>query len=99
MAHTGAAYSLNAIGLTPTPDHAVALRAHLHELASAVRPHATGETYLNFLDLDSATPARVRAAYADADWSRLVRLKDRYDPDNLFRFNRNIPPTTEGAPR
>ena len=99
MAHTGASYSLNGIGLTPTPDHAVALRAHLHELASAVRPHATGGTYLNFLDLDSATPARVRAAYADADWSRLVRLKDRYDPDNLFRFNRNIPPTTEGAPR
>ena len=62
-------------------------------------PYATGDTYLNFLDLDSATPQRVRAAYSEADWSRLVRLKDRYDPDNLFRFNRNIPPTTQGAPR
>jgi FAD/FMN-containing dehydrogenase len=33
----------------------------------------------------------VRAAYSAVDWQRLVRLKDHYDPSNLFRFNRNIP--------
>ena len=69
------------------------------ELASAVRPHVTGETYLNFLTRLRDARACPGGVLADADWSRLVRLKDRYDPDNLFRFNRNIPPTTEGAPR
>jgi FAD/FMN-containing dehydrogenase len=33
-------------------------------------------------------------AYAPEDWERLVELKERYDPDNLFRFNRNIPPSS-----
>jgi FAD/FMN-containing dehydrogenase len=36
---------------------------------------------------------RVRAAYTAGDWGRLVALKDRYDPHNIFRFNRNIPPS------
>ncbi len=38
-------------------------------------------------------PARVRAAYTAGDWDRLVALKNRYDPQNTFRFNRNIPPS------
>jgi len=37
---------------------------------------------------------RARAAYSpEEDWERLVALKDRHDPDNLFRFNRNIAPS------
>ena len=35
------------------------------------------------------------AYYSPEDWQRLVELKDRYDPENLFRFNRNIPPFSE----
>ena len=35
---------------------------------------------------------RVRAAYPPANWERLTRVKAEYDPDNLFRFNQNIPP-------
>ena len=92
MAHTQAGFSLNAIGITPTPDQAAAVRAHLHRVATTMRRYATGETYLNFLDLDGATPQRVRAAYSALDWNELVRLKSAYDPTNLFRFNRNIPP-------
>ena len=59
-----------------------------------MRPYETGATYVNFLGFDGATPERVRAAYAPEDWERLVELKDRYDPENLFRFNRNIPPSS-----
>ena len=32
-------------------------------------------------------------AYAPEDFERLVALKDRYDPHNVFRFNRNIAPS------
>jgi FAD/FMN-containing dehydrogenase len=79
--------------VTPTPESASAVQNHLAHLARAVAPHVTGATYLNFLDLDGATPQRVRAAYTPADWARLVELKGRHDPHNLFRFNRNIPPS------
>jgi FAD/FMN-containing dehydrogenase len=46
--------------------------------------------YVGFLgEEDEGT---VRAAYAGANWDRLRALKRRYDPDNLFRLNHNIPP-------
>jgi hypothetical protein len=35
---------------------------------------------------------RVRLAYGE-NFVRLQKLKDRYDPDNLFRHNQNIPPS------
>jgi FAD/FMN-containing dehydrogenase len=35
----------------------------------------------------------VRAAYGAATYERLVALKNRYDPTNLFRLNQNITPT------
>ena len=36
---------------------------------------------------------RVRAAYGQAKYERLVSLKDRWDPDNFFRVNQNIAPS------
>ena len=39
---------------------------------------------------------RVREAYPGSTWERLVAIKGRYDPTNLFRLNQNIPPATEG---
>ncbi len=46
--------------------------------------------YIGFLgDEDEAT---VHASYPGATWDRLRELKRRYDPDNLFRLNNNIPP-------
>jgi FAD/FMN-containing dehydrogenase len=40
---------------------------------------------------------RVRAAYGERTYRRLVALKDRYDPDNFFRMNQNIRPTGQTA--
>ena len=46
--------------------------------------------YVGFLgEEDEGT---VRAAYPGPTWNRLRELKRRYDPDNLFRLNHNIPP-------
>jgi hypothetical protein len=44
--------------------------------------------YVSYLGAD-ATAEAVRSAY-----TRLVALKDRYDPTNFFRLNQNIRPTT-----
>jgi hypothetical protein len=50
--------------------------------------------YVNFLADEG--PDRVRAAYPDRTWDRLVAIKARYDPDNLFRLNQNVPPPADG---
>src|SRR5580704_14666523 len=57
---------------------------------TAVEPFATGEVYVNHLDSEEAT--RIRAAYSQG-YERLVALKNKYDPTNLFRLNQNIKPT------
>ena len=46
--------------------------------------------YTNFLGLEGE--ARVRAAYPGGAWDRLRKIKARWDPDNVFRSNQNIPP-------
>ncbi|WP_289015785.1 BBE domain-containing protein [uncultured Methylobacterium sp.] len=56
---------------------------------SAIRPYATGGVYANNLGDEGGD--RVRQAYGE-NYARLVALKTKYDPTNLFRLNQNIPP-------
>lgn len=56
---------------------------------AAIQPSTSG-VYVNHLERDDSS-ARVRRAYGD-NWDRLVELKQKYDPDNFFRMNNNIPP-------
>ena len=97
IGHRDSRFIMMGIGAIPTPEVAERVWAHHARVAEAMRPFATGATYLNFLDLDDASPERVRAAYSPDDWQRLVALKNRYDPDNVFRFGRNIPPSLATA--
>jgi len=53
-----------------------------------LRPFSTGGNYINFQTADE-DETRLRATYG-ANFNRLVAIKKRYDPDNLFRVNRNI---------
>jgi FAD/FMN-containing dehydrogenase len=57
-------------------------------LYQRILPHSTGGTYVNYLSAGDD----VHTAYADARFRRLVGIKARYDPGNLFRFNQNIAP-------
>ena len=36
---------------------------------------------------------RAKEAYKPEVWNRLVELKNKYDPQNMFRLNHNIPPS------
>jgi FAD/FMN-containing dehydrogenase len=94
IGRAGSQFIMNGIGMTPTPEAAKKVQSYLAYVAESARAHETGATYVNFLELDGATPERVKAAYSEEDWERLVALKDRYDPRNAFRFNRNIPPSS-----
>jgi FAD/FMN-containing dehydrogenase len=53
-------------------------------------PFSTGRNYVNFLNADESDE-RIRATYG-ANYERLAAAKRAYDPDNLFRMNRNVPP-------
>lgn len=54
-----------------------------------------GGVYLNFPGLGEEGEAVLRASYGDANYERLVALKTKNDPQNLFRLNQNVRP--EGA--
>ena len=63
--------------------------AFVNGLANALGKNGAGG-YVGFMgEEDEAT---LRAAYPGGTWDRLRELKGRYDPDNLFRLNHNIPP-------
>jgi FAD/FMN-containing dehydrogenase len=62
-----------------------------------LRPFSTGRTYINFQTADE-DDNRIRATYG-ANFDRLAAIKQTYDPDNLFRSNRNIRPRREGVAR
>ena len=57
----------------------------------ALTPYARGSVYVNYLGSEGED--RVRQAYGPAKYDRLVELKNRYDPTNLFQLNQNIKPT------
>jgi len=59
----------------------------LHESAA---PFATGGVYVNFMPEDEAR--RVRSAAYGPNYERLVGIKTKYDPNNLFRMNQNVAP-------
>ena len=63
--------------------------AWARDMGAALKPFTTGGVYLNFIGDEGAD--RVRAAFGDS-YDRLVAIKRRYDPDNVFRGNQNIPP-------
>jgi FAD binding domain/Berberine and berberine like len=66
----------------------VIVDAEVPELAVALRPYATGGSFLNFLH----DPTKTATAYTADDYRRLTKVKRVYDPDNVFRVNHNIPP-------
>lgn len=89
-----ATFWLNIYGFWPDPTDDAARIAWIKGFSDAMRPHAMAGQYVNFLGHeDGDAHAKARAAYGPAKLERLVALKRRYDPSNLFRINHNIPPT------
>jgi FAD/FMN-containing dehydrogenase len=62
----------------------------VREAWKSIRPFSTGGNYLNFQTADEKEE-RLRATYG-TNFDRLVEVKEKYDPENLFRSNRNIRP-------
>jgi FAD/FMN-containing dehydrogenase len=79
------------VAVCPTPQLLAADRAWARSFWEALRPHSLGSgSYVNAMtEFDDD---RVRASYGSAKYERLAKIKGKYDPQNLFRHNANIPP-------
>ena len=86
----GAAFALNIIPAWADPGSSAAHVGWARELFEAVARHGNGSAYLNFLGDEGQE--RVRAAFGPRKHERLARIKRRYDPENVFRYNQNILP-------
>jgi FAD/FMN-containing dehydrogenase len=72
----------------PDEPNADSFRRWIRAAWERLHPFSTGATYINFQTADEEDD-RVRATYG-TNYDRLVEIKAKYDPDNLFRSNRNI---------
>jgi FAD/FMN-containing dehydrogenase len=63
------------------------------ELSETMRPFTTGSDYINQIGLETEEGSeRIKAAFG-VNYDRLVAVKNKYDPTNLFRHNQNVRPT------
>ena len=86
-----ALFALGVIGMWAAAEpNANAFRRWVHDGWARVRPFSTGRTYINFQTADE-DDERIKETYGP-NFERLARIKKVYDPDNLFRVNRNIRP-------
>jgi FAD/FMN-containing dehydrogenase len=90
-AHRDAAYVLNIAGSCVEPQKTQSCIRWAREFWSDMRQFSTGGVYVNFMTEDEGED-RIRAAYSPAKYDRLVALKNKYDPTNLFSTNQNIKP-------
>jgi FAD/FMN-containing dehydrogenase len=88
--HRDARFVMNVHGRWADPAGDADCIGWARELFRAATPFATGGAYVNFLTQDEQD--RVGAAYGD-NYQRLVAVKNKYDPSNLFSVNQNIRPT------
>jgi FAD/FMN-containing dehydrogenase len=86
--HRGAKMMLNIAAMYANPDEAPEHKAWVSSLATALSD-GTSASYVGFLG--DAGDQGVRRAYPPATLERLADVKRRYDPDNLFRRNLNVP--------
>jgi FAD/FMN-containing dehydrogenase len=89
--HREARYNFLIVGTWADAAEDAKVIGWVRELWGALQPFSSGGLYVNYeadQDID-----RVKAAYGPAKYAKLVALKDKYDPTNLFRLNQNIKPT------
>jgi len=75
-------------GPNPSAAAMAAGQAWLAHAAAMLAPYTDGSAYQNYID---PTLSDWQQAYYGANFDRLVRVKQTYDPDNVFHFAQSIP--------
>jgi len=88
-AHRDAKFVLNVHGRWDSPAQDVSCVEWARAFFNASAPYASAGAYVNFMTEEEGN--RVAAAYG-SNYDRLVQIKRRYDPENVFHLNQNIKP-------
>jgi FAD/FMN-containing dehydrogenase len=89
FAYRDARFATVIAGMWPDPAQNAANTRWVKDYYAALQPHSAAGGYVNFMAGDEQ--GRVKDSYK-GNYDRLVRLKKKYDPLNLFHFNQNIKP-------
>ena len=89
MGWRSAKWALHVLGIWPDPSQNEANIAWVRDVAAAAKQWAQPGAYLNYLTDEG--DQRIRDSFG-ANYQRMVELKNRFDPGNLFRLNQNIKP-------
>jgi FAD binding domain-containing protein/berberine-like enzyme len=89
FAHRSSRIMVNVAAFYDGAEDKVARDAWVESFAGALRQQDDG-AYVNFVGEEGGD--WIRRAYPGPTWDRLVEVKERYDPTNLFRLNQNVPP-------
>src|SRR5262249_8769457 len=93
--HRGARYNLLICAMWPDSASTAENVKWARDLWEAMTPYASSAVYVNYRGETADEGARrVEEAYGPEKYERLVKLKNKYDPGNLFRLNQNIPPSS-----
>ena len=92
--HRDVVYNFLSLGVCSDPAESDKCIRWAREQWEAMQGFMTDTVYVNYLGQESHEGAdRVKAAYGPQKYDRLVALKNKYDPTNMFRLNQNIKPT------
>jgi len=95
FSNRSALFNVSALGIWADPGDDESVIAWARSCASALEPHsASGGGYLNYGAPDEPL-TRVESSFGVAKFQRLREVKRRYDPENLLRFNHNVPPAED----
>ncbi len=90
FAHRSARFNMTGMATWESPEDDEEQIAWARAFGDALRPYSGGG-YLNYMGADEPLE-RVASAFGAEKFARLRELKRRFDPDNVFRLNQNIPP-------
>lgn len=91
--HRDSPFNLLVIGAWQDKDQDETNRNWARDTWQAMQPFASEGVYVNYLGTESDEGSnRIPAAYGAEKYEKLLRLKKKHDPTNLFRMNQNIPP-------
>jgi FAD binding domain-containing protein/berberine-like enzyme len=92
LGHRDAQWGMQVLAQWLEPEKDISNRAWVRGFTEALSPWARPAGFPNFI-ADAGDTAGVRNAYGAERYARLVAVKDRWDPDNVFQVNHNIEPT------
>jgi hypothetical protein len=89
FAYRNEAFAPSIAGFWTDPAETETVTTWVRDYWTALHPYSSGGGYINFMDADDS--ARTIDNYGP-NWARLREVKAKWDPDNLFHVNQNIPP-------